>query len=105
MYCNYSIVLLLQSALKAAQAKVSALENAAQSASKEGSAAAQEAQRLQSALNYSRQQSSELATQVYLQLVPALGLGQHEIWVNHELFKVHATDVCPLFCKPSLWSP
>lgn len=61
--------MLLQAALKAAQAKVSSLESTAQSASREGGAAIQEAQRLQNALNHSRQQSSELATQVQIPLL------------------------------------
>ena len=50
--------------MKAAQLKVDALESAAQAASREGAAATQDTQRLQSALKESRQQSSILTTQV-----------------------------------------
>ena len=50
--------------MKAAQLKVGTLESAAQAASREGEAATQETQRLQSALKESRQQSSISTTQV-----------------------------------------
>lgn len=54
----------MQAAVKAANAQVSLLEKAAQTASNEGTAGSQEVQRLQSALNQAKQQCSDLVAQV-----------------------------------------